>query len=43
LFNASLEGNARRAIDIRDGEELHAAAFKALVLVAVIKSVKISS
>jgi hypothetical protein len=31
LFNASLEGNTRRAIDIREGEEVDAAAFKALV------------
>ena len=31
LFNASLDGNARRAIDIREGEEIDAAAFKALV------------
>jgi hypothetical protein len=31
LFNASLEGNARRAIDIREGEEVDAAAFKALI------------
>lgn len=35
LFNASLEGNARRAIDIREGEELDEAAFKALVREAV--------
>src|SRR6185369_10908354 len=28
LFNASLEGNARRAIDIREGEEIDATAFK---------------
>ena len=35
LFNASLEGNARRAIDIREGEEVDAEAFKALVLAAV--------
>lgn len=35
LFNASLEGNARRAIDIREGEEIDAAAFQALVRVAV--------
>jgi hypothetical protein len=35
LFNASLEGNARRAIDIRQGEEIDAAAFKALVRAAV--------
>ena len=31
LFNASLDGNARRAIDIREGEEIDAEAFKALV------------
>jgi hypothetical protein len=31
LFNSSLEGNARRAIDIREGEEVDGAAFKALV------------
>ena len=30
LFNSSLEGNTRRAIDIREGEEIDAAAFKAL-------------
>jgi hypothetical protein len=35
LFNASLEGNARRAIDIREGEELDAAAFIALIREAV--------
>ena len=35
LFNASLEGNARRAIDIREGEEVNAGAFKALVKAAV--------
>jgi hypothetical protein len=31
LFNSSLEGNARRAIDIREGEKLNATAFKALI------------
>ena len=31
LFNASLEGNARRAIDIREGEVLNALAFKELI------------
>lgn len=31
LFNASLDGNARRAIDIREGETLDASAFKVLV------------
>ena len=34
LFNASLEGNARRAIDIREGDELDAEALKALVRAA---------
>lgn len=31
LFNSSLEGNARRAIDIREGEAVDAEAFKALI------------
>ena len=35
VFNASLEGNQRRAIDIREGESVDAAAFKALVKAAV--------
>ena len=35
LFNSSLEGNTRRAIDIHEGETVDAAAFKALVLAAV--------
>ena len=35
LFNASLDGNARRAIDIHEGEDLDACAFKALVLAAI--------
>ncbi len=35
LFNASLTGNTRRAIDIREGESLNAAAFKALIRAAV--------
>ncbi|MDR3451555.1 MAG: DUF1801 domain-containing protein [Rhodoferax sp.] len=35
LFNASLDGNVRRAIDIFEGEEVDASAFKALVLQAV--------
>jgi hypothetical protein len=35
LFNSSLEGNARRAIDIREGEKVDASAFKALVRQAV--------
>ena len=35
LFNSSLEGNVRRAIDIREGETLNAEALKALVRGAV--------
>ena len=35
LFNSSLEGNARRAIDIHEGEVVDEFAFKALVLEAV--------
>src|SRR6185436_3888660 len=35
LFNSSLEGNMRRAIDIREGEVLEAKAFKALIQAAV--------
>jgi hypothetical protein len=35
LFNAGLEGNVRRAIDIHDGEEVDESAFKALVREAV--------
>ena len=35
LFNSSLEGNVRRAIDIREGEQVDAPAFKALVRQAV--------
>ena len=35
LFNSSLEGNVRRAIDIREGEDVDADAFKALVRAAV--------
>ena len=35
LFNSSLDGNTRRAIDIREGEKLDAGAFKALVRAAV--------
>jgi hypothetical protein len=36
LFNSSLEGNARRAIDIRDGDRIDEEAFKALVRAAVL-------
>ena len=34
LFNSSLEGNTRRAIDIHDGDDLDEAAFKALIRAA---------
>jgi hypothetical protein len=34
LFNSSLEGHARRAIDIREGDEMDAKAFKALIRAA---------
>lgn len=34
LFNASLEGNARRAIDLHEGDEIDAEAFRALVRAA---------
>jgi len=36
LFNSSLEGNVRRAIDIREGERPNEAAFKALIRAAVV-------
>ncbi len=35
LFNSSMEGNVRRAIDIREGEMVDARAFKALIKAAV--------
>jgi hypothetical protein len=35
LFNASLEGNARRAIDIHEDDELDQGAFKALIAEAI--------
>ena len=38
LFNASLEGNARRAIDIHEGEQVDAGAFRALVKAAVARN-----
>jgi hypothetical protein len=40
LFNSSLEGNTRRAIDIHEGEEVNAGAFKALVKAAVARNGK---
>ena len=35
LFNSSLEGNARRAIDVHEGEKINEAAFKKLIRAAV--------
>jgi hypothetical protein len=35
LFNSSLEGNTRRAIDLREGEQINEAAFKQLIRAAV--------
>ncbi|MEO8115225.1 MAG: DUF1801 domain-containing protein [Phenylobacterium sp.] len=35
LFNSSLEGNTRRAIDFREGDKIDEAAFKALIRAAV--------
>ena len=38
LFNASLEGGTRRAIDIHEGEQVDARAFKALIKAAVARN-----
>jgi len=38
LFNSSLEGNTRRAIDIHEGEKVEAGAFQALVKAAVVQN-----
>jgi len=35
LFNASLDGNVRRALDIHEGEKVDAGAFKALIRAAI--------
>ncbi|HEX6276440.1 MAG TPA: DUF1801 domain-containing protein [Polyangiaceae bacterium] len=43
LFNSSLEGNVRRAIDIREGDELDARALKALIRAAVALNVGASA
>lgn len=40
LFNASLEGNTRRAIDLREGEALDVEAFKALIQAAVAENLR---
>jgi hypothetical protein len=38
LFNSSLEGNTRRAIDIHEGDDIDEAAFKALIRAAVARN-----
>jgi hypothetical protein len=43
LFNAGLEGNARRAIDIREGDDINAEAFRDLVLEAVARNTAATS
>ena len=35
LFNSSLEGNTRRAIDLHEGDEINEAAFKTLIRAAI--------
>ena len=40
LFNSSLDGNVRRAIDIREGEKINDAAFKDLIRAAVALNLK---
>jgi hypothetical protein len=43
LFNSSLDGNTRRAVDIREGEVLDAEAFKALIQAAVAENLRSSA
>ena len=43
LFNASLEGNTRRAIDLHEGDKLDAKALKALIRAAVALNKKSSA
>lgn len=43
LFNSSIDGNTRRAIDIREGEVLDAEAFKALIQAAVAENLRSSA
>lgn len=43
LFNSSLDGNTRRAIDIREGAVLDAEAFKALIQAAVAENLRSSA
>jgi hypothetical protein len=43
LFNASLDGNLRRAIDIREGDTIDEQAFKALVRAAVEENLRVAA
>lgn len=43
LFNSSLEGKTRRAIDLREGEVLDAEAFKALIRAAVAENMRVGA
>ena len=43
LFNSSLDGNVRRAIDLREGEELHEAAFQELIRAAVEANIAVAA
>lgn len=43
LFNASLDGNVRRAIDVREGETLDVEAFKALIRSAVAENLRVGA
>ena len=43
VFNSSLDGNVRRAIDIREGEKIDAAALKNLICAAVDLNLKSKS
>ena len=40
LFNSSLEGNVRRAIDVHEGEKINEAALKALICAAVLANLE---
>ncbi|MGZ6139004.1 MAG: DUF1801 domain-containing protein, partial [Gemmatimonadaceae bacterium] len=42
VFNSSLEGGTRRAIDIHEGETVDARAFKTLVKAAVVENARVS-
>src|SRR5881397_3029875 len=43
LFNSSLEGNARRAIDIHEGDKIDEAALKDLIRAAVARNVNLNN